>query len=65
VVVRQFGKEVIHCEGDCLSCGYFEKFLGSQSDFGNTEEISEGKSAKRKSTRLLDISNNPTLYIAK
>jgi len=51
--------------GDCLSCGYFEKSFGSQSDLGNTEETSNEKSAKRKSTRLLDISNNPTLYIAK
>ena len=23
VVVREFGKEVVHCEGDCLSCDYF------------------------------------------
>ena len=29
VVVRQFGKEVIRCEGDCLSCDYFEEFFSS------------------------------------
>ena len=28
VVVRQFGKEVIRCKADCLSCGYFEEFFG-------------------------------------
>jgi len=44
VVVRQFGKGVIRCMGDCLSCGYFEKFFGSQSKSGNTEETSDGKS---------------------
>ena len=28
VVVRQFGKEVICCKGNCLSCAYFEEFFG-------------------------------------
>jgi excisionase family DNA binding protein len=46
VVVRQFGKGVIRCMGDCLSCGYFEKFFGSQSESENTKEISVGRSAK-------------------
>jgi len=46
VVVRQFGKGVIRCMGDCLSCGYFEKFFGSHSKSGNLEETSNGKSAE-------------------
>jgi excisionase family DNA binding protein len=46
VVVRQFGKGVIRCMGDCLSCGYFEKFFGSHSESGNTEKTSDGRSAK-------------------
>ena len=45
VVARQFGKGVIRCMGDCLSCGYFEKFFGSQNESGNTEGTSDGKSA--------------------
>lgn len=26
-MVRQFGKGMIGCEGDCLSCGYFDEFF--------------------------------------
>lgn len=29
VVVREFGKEMIHCKGDCLNCDYFEEFFSS------------------------------------
>jgi excisionase family DNA binding protein len=43
VVVRQFGKGVIRCTGDCLSCGYFEKFFGSHSNSTKQEQISEEK----------------------
>jgi len=46
VVVRQFGKGVIRCMGDCLNCGYFEKFFGSHSKSRNLEETSDGKSAE-------------------
>ena len=46
VVVRQFGKGVIRCMGDCLSCGYFEKFFGSHSESGDNKEIPVGRSAK-------------------
>jgi len=41
VVVWQFGKGVIRCMGDCLNCGYFEKFFGSHSKSRNLEETSE------------------------
>jgi excisionase family DNA binding protein len=30
-VVREFGKEVIHCKGDCFSCDYFKEFFSSYS----------------------------------
>jgi len=30
LVVRQFGKEVICCEGDCLDCDYFNKFFNKR-----------------------------------
>ena len=43
VVVRQFGKGVIRCMGDCLSCGYFEKFFGSHSILTEREQIPDGK----------------------
>jgi predicted nucleotidyltransferase/HEPN domain-containing protein len=43
VVVRQFGKGVIRCMGDCLSCGYFEKFFGSHSNSTKHEQISDEK----------------------
>jgi excisionase family DNA binding protein len=46
VVVRQFGKGVIRCMGDCLSCGYFERFFGSHSKSGTLEETSDAKSAE-------------------
>ena len=38
VVVRQFGKGVLRCMGDCLSCGYFEKFFGSHSNPAELEQ---------------------------
>ena len=43
VVVRQFGKGVIRCTGDCLSCGYFEKFFGSHSTSTKREQTTDGK----------------------
>jgi excisionase family DNA binding protein len=46
VVVRQFGKGVIHCMGDCLSCGYFEKFFGSHSTSTERKRTSDGKSVE-------------------
>ena len=45
VVVRQFGKGVIRCMGDCLSCGYFEKFFGSHSKLTELD-TSNGKSVE-------------------
>ena len=46
VVVRQFGKGVIRCMGDCLSCGYFERFFGSHSTSTVPEQTSNGKSVE-------------------
>ena len=46
VVVRQFGKGVIRCMGDCLSCGYFEKFFGSHSTSTERKRTSDGKSGE-------------------
>lgn len=44
VVVRQFGKGVIRCMGDCLSCAYFEKFFGSHGNAAAIEATPDGKS---------------------
>jgi excisionase family DNA binding protein len=30
LLVREFGKDSIGCNGDCLTCGYFEKFFNKQ-----------------------------------
>jgi len=46
VVVRQFGKEVIHCKGDCLNCDYFEEFFSSYRKKGHLNETHEAKSEK-------------------
>jgi len=51
VVVRQFGKEVIRCKEDCLSCAYFEEFFGfdeagrqfAESQDHQSEETAEEK----------------------
>jgi len=43
VVARQFGKGVIRCMGDCLSCAYFEKFFGSHSNATAIEATPDGK----------------------
>jgi excisionase family DNA binding protein len=44
VVVRQFGKEIIRCEGDCLNCSYFERFFSSYSERTQFEEPRDKKS---------------------
>ncbi|MCK4792072.1 MAG: excisionase family DNA-binding protein, partial [Desulfobacteraceae bacterium] len=46
VVVRQFGKGVIRCMGDCLSCGYFEEFFGSHGTSTERELTPGGRSVK-------------------
>ena len=46
VVVREFGKEVIHCEGDCLNCDYFEEFFSSYRRSEQLNETHEAKSEK-------------------
>ena len=47
VVVREFGKEVVHCEGDCLSCDYFEEFFSSYSKIEQLNKTEDGESEKR------------------
>jgi len=46
VVVREFGKEVIHCKGDCLNCDYFEEFFSSYSKSEQLNETHEAKGVK-------------------
>ena len=47
IVVRQFGKGEIHCEGDCLKCEYFGEFFGFYGEDSQAREQSDanGKSA--------------------
>jgi len=47
VVVREFGKEVVRCEGDCLDCDYFEEFFSSYSKIEQLNETEDGESKKR------------------
>jgi len=47
VVVREFGKEVVHCEGDCLSCDYFEEFFSSYSKIEQLNKTEDGESENR------------------
>ena len=49
VLVRQFGKGAICCEGDCLSCGYFEEFFRLYNK-GTPLEKPRGKKRKGMST---------------
>jgi len=46
VVVRQFGKGVIRCQGDCLNCDYFGEFFGFYSKSSQVEEPLDDKSKK-------------------
>lgn len=46
VVVREFGKEVIHCKGDCLNCDYFEEFFSSYRKSVQLNETHEAKGVK-------------------
>ena len=45
-MVREFGKKVVHCEGDCLSCDYFEEFFNSYSKIEQPNEAHEDKGEK-------------------
>ena len=45
-VVRQFGKGVICCKGDCLNCGYFEEFFSFYRKRTQLEEPYDKKSKK-------------------
>lgn len=45
-VVRQFGKGVICCKGDCLNCGYFEDFFSFYREREQREEPYDQKSRK-------------------
>ena len=46
IVVRQFGKGVIRCKGDCLNCGYFEEFFSFYRKRTQLEEPYDKKSKK-------------------
>ncbi|MCP4259946.1 MAG: excisionase family DNA-binding protein [Planctomycetes bacterium] len=55
LVVREFGKESVHCEGDCLKCDYFEEFFSIYNGKTLPNEIYEAedvKPAKDKKTFL-------------
>jgi len=55
-VVRQFGKEVIRCDGDCLNCEYFEE-LFRLCDDGSCPKASpkdKPRAAAVKRKRFLD-----------
>jgi len=47
VVVREFGKKVVHCDGDCMNCDYFEKFFTSYGESEQTNETHDVESEKR------------------
>ena len=46
IVVREFGKELICCKGDCLNCDYFEEFFSSYVNNAQPSEICETKGVK-------------------
>lgn len=55
LVVRQFGKEVIRCNGDCLNCGYFDEFFSFYKERAPIEEPrdKESKEATREKRNFL------------
>ena len=58
VVVREFGKEVVRCEGDCLNCDYFEEFFRSYSKskhLNETHEVKGEKVAQDKKSFLYNV----------
>ena len=46
IVVRQFGKRVIRCQGDCLNCEYFGEFFGFYSGSSQAKEPFDEKGKK-------------------
>ena len=58
VVVREFGKEVVHCEGDCLNCDYFEHFFTSYSKIEHLKKTHDAeieRTAKDKKSFLYNF----------
>ena len=58
VVVREFGKEVLHCEGDCLNCDYFEEFFSSyrkSEQLNETHDTESEKAATDKKSLLYNF----------
>jgi excisionase family DNA binding protein len=58
VVTREFGKELIHCNGDCLNCDYFDEFFSSYVNNAQTSGTHEAEGvnvAKDKKNILYDV----------
>ena len=51
IVVRQFGKGVIRCKGDCLRCEYFGEFFGFYSEDLQAEELPDENGKKAATTK--------------
>ena len=51
IVVRQFGKGAIQCQGDCLRCEYFGEFFGLYSEGLQAEELPDENSKKVATTK--------------
>ena len=50
-LVRQFGKGMIGCEGDCLSCGYFDEFFSYYSSGAQLEALRDRDMQSKKAIR--------------
>ena len=58
VAVREFGRELIHCRGDCLSCDYFEEFFNSytkNAQFDNKHQRKDKKLSTDKKSFLYNF----------
>jgi excisionase family DNA binding protein len=58
VVVREFGKEMIHCRGDCLNCDYFEEFFSpyrKRVQLNETHEAEDRKETTGKKGLLYNV----------
>ncbi len=52
IVVKQFGKGVIRCKGDCLNCEYFSEFFGFYNKGSLAEEPTDENSKKTVTAKM-------------
>jgi len=61
-VVRQFGKGVVRCTGECLDCGYFQEIFSFHREKTQLKETCDKKSKKATKSKEATTEKGNILY---